>query len=75
MTSNNPIPAELAEAINTLHAIARRIEAGEVTGVMLLAIEPDGSAVRHLMGSAMADRHHAAGMALQLAHDVLRTEA
>ena len=61
------------EAIDTLQGIVRRIEAGEVVGVMALAVEPDGSAVRHLMGSAMADRHHACGLATQLALDVLRT--
>ena len=66
---------DMARAIDTLHGIVRRIEAGEVAGIVLIAIEPDGSAVRHLMGSAMADRHHAAGLALQLASDVLRTEA
>ena len=54
-----------------LHGIVRRIEAGEVTGVMMLAIEPDGSAVRHLLGSVREDRHRAAGLALQLASDVL----
>ena len=63
--------ADMAPAIAALHGIVRRIEAGEVTGVMMLAIEPDGSAVRHLMGSVREDRHRAAGLALQLASDVL----
>ena len=62
---------DMARAIDTLHGIVRRIEAGEVTGVMMLAIEPDGSAVRHLLGSVREDRHRAAGLALQLASDVL----
>ncbi|MBS0338349.1 MAG: hypothetical protein JSS40_16400 [Proteobacteria bacterium] len=63
--------ADMAPAIAALHGIVRRIEAGEVTGVMMLAIEPDGSAVRHLLGSVREDRHRAAGLALQLASDVL----
>ena len=63
--------ADMAPAIAALHGIVRRIEAGEVTGVMMLAIEPDGSAVRHLLGSVREDRHWAAGLALQLASDVL----
>ena len=63
--------ADMAGAIDTLHGIARRIEAGEVAGIVLIAIEPDGSAVRHLLGSVREDRHRAAGLALQLASDVL----
>ena len=59
------------EAIDTLQGIVRRIEAGEVVGVMALAVEPDGSAVRHLLGTVREDRHRAAGLALQLASDVL----
>ena len=75
MTSNHgntatPATAQ-AEAIATLHGIVRRIEAGEVVGVMALAVEPDGSAVRHLLGTVREDRHRAAGLALQLASDVL----
>ena len=63
--------ADMAPAIAALQGIVRRIEAGEVTGILLIAVEPDGSAVRHLMGSVREDRHRAAGLALQLASDVL----
>lgn len=73
MTTANRITAaaDMARAIDTLHGIVRRIEAGEVVGVMALAVEPDGSAVRHLLGTVREDRHRAAGLALQLASDVL----
>ena len=75
MTSSNrnttaPATAQAA-TIAALHGIVRRIEAGEVTGILLIAVEPDGSAVRHLLGSVREDRHRAAGLALQLASDVL----
>ena len=63
--------ADMAPAIAALHGIVRRIEAGEVAGILLIAVEPDGSAVRHMMGSVREDRHRAAGLALQLASDVL----
>lgn len=61
------------QMLNTLANLSAQVSAGQFSGLIVIAVEPDGSAVRHLMGSAMADRHHACGLATQLALDVLRT--
>ncbi|HNJ06979.1 MAG TPA: hypothetical protein PLY77_03410 [Plasticicumulans sp.] len=56
-----------------LSAAARQaLDAGEAGRELMLAIEPDGSAVRHLLGSVREDRHRAAGLALNLAMEAGR---
>lgn len=74
MTSNNPIPAGMAEAINTLHAIVRRIEAGETSAVLLIELNADGSAQTCALGDILTDRYRAAGIATALAHNVLNAQ-
>lgn len=66
-------PAAREHMLTMLANLSAQVAAGQFTGILLIAVEPDGSAVRHLAGSAMADRHHACGLATQLALDVLRT--
>ncbi|WP_347278880.1 hypothetical protein [Plasticicumulans sp.] len=74
MTSNNPIPAGMAGAIDTLHAVAQRFESGETSGAVLIELHPDGSADRWALGSVLSDRYRLAGIATALAHAALNAQ-
>ena len=74
MTSNNPTPAGMAEAITTLRAVAQRFESGETSGAVLIELHPDGSADRWALGSVLSDRYRLAGIATALAHGALNAQ-
>ena len=74
MTSNNPTPAGMAEAITALRAVAQRFESGETSGAVLIELHPDGSADRWVLGDALSDRYRLAGIATALAHGALNAQ-